>query len=65
MSHKKRKVTQKPHPIDQEHSLKGAKHESNFTNNVSAEDHSTRLSRHINPHAAFGARTTLSKGRGK
>lgn len=65
MSHKKRKTTHKSHPIDEEHSLKGVKHSDAFSANVSTDGHSVSLSKHLNPHAAFGARTTLSKGRGK
>lgn len=65
MTHKKNRKVQKTHPIDQEHSKKGAKPGDAFGSNVATEDHSINLSKHVNPHAAFGARTTLSKGRGK
>ena len=66
MSHKKWPKTQKPHMIDTQHSLLGV-HTNEQLDAVRQDNkHSFQPPlHHINPHASFSPRTTLSKGRGK
>ena len=64
MTSKKRQTTKKLHPIDDEHSKTGKKSTDNFAQNT-FNNHSGNTQTHINAHATFSPRTTLSQGRGK
>jgi hypothetical protein len=65
MTHTKRQKVQKPHSIYQTVSEKGHLTTEGANNPGKFTDHYIYLTRHLNPHSVFRARTTLSQGRGK